>query len=83
VRQKGFRFPCRICGADRTGEPHNSARVAVCKSCWPEYLRNHARSHFVTVYMPTATKVKLDLAAADQGVSPTVFVRSLITSAIS
>ena len=78
MRALGHRLPCRICGADRSGQPQNSARVAVCRDCWPEYLRNHARSHFVTVYMPTETKVKLDLVAAEKGVSAPHFVRSLI-----
>jgi hypothetical protein len=83
MRKFGHRLPCRICGASRDGQPQNSARVAVCKDCWPEYLRSHARSHFVTVYMPTELKVKLDLVAFDKGISPTHFVRQLIKSAIS
>lgn len=83
MRQTGFRFPCKICGADRTGQPINSVRVAVCKDCLPAYKRKHNNRHFISVYLPGDLKAKLDATAEAQATTSGLYIRALIRSALS
>jgi len=82
VRQIGHRFPCKICGASREGQPQNSFKVAVCQHCWPKYTKQHNDRHFISVYLPADLKARLEDAARQQTISPGMYVRMLIKSAV-
>ena len=83
ARKVGDRFPCRLCGASREGQPKNSSKVAVCQHCWPDYAKQHNGQHFVSVYLPADLKAQLEDTAQQQAVSPSMYVRLLIKSALA
>ena len=82
ARKVGDRFPCRMCGKDRTGEPQNNQTVAVCVTCWPEYSRQYNASRLVPLYLGRDLKAKCDREAARRGITVAEYVRSLVKTVI-
>ena len=80
MRALGHRLPCRICGADRSGQKQNGSTVAICDACYPEYIREYVKSRTVPLYLGAKLKARVEEAARLRGASISEYVRGILKS---
>ena len=81
-KKVGDRLPCKVCGADRAGEPMNAMTVRVCQKCYPGYVAEHSRSTGLRVWLGRELKAELERQAALRGVTQAECVRVFLRSAL-
>jgi hypothetical protein len=47
----GARRPCKICGKPRQNEPRNAENAAVCRRCYPAWIRYRFHSAHLSLYL--------------------------------
>lgn len=74
----GARRPCKVCGKPRHAEPRNAENAAVCRRCYPAWVRYRFHSAHLSLYLGKELKAQVLREAKKRRISVHEYARQAL-----